>query len=331
TSAPAAVAASASGRRSLGDLWRMSRAISSADMDVMFFPTVYSYVPVFCRAKKVIVIHDVIAEKFPHLTTPRLPARLFWRAKVALGRRQADAIVTISEHSRRGIADYFRIPRKRIHVVGEAGDPVFRRLDDPRPTPRLEALGLAGEGRTVVYVGGFNPHKNLETLVDAFARIASSPEFSDVRLVLVGEYEKEVFHSYSGVIRQRIESLGVAGRVVWTGFLADEDLNVLLNRATLLALPSLLEGFGLPAVEAAACGCPVVATTESPLPELLGEGGRYVAPLDQGGWERELAGVLRSDELRRRMGVAGVAAANRLTWDAAARQLLAVLEGVVAR
>ena len=324
-SVPTVEAASARGRRGLRDMWRMSRALAAPDLDLLLFPTVYSYVPVFSRAKKVVMIHDVIAEKYPQLTVPRPLARCLWKVKTALGRWQAHALVTVSEHSRRGLVEHFRLVPERVYVVGEASDPVFRALADRQPTPRLVRLGLA-DGRLLVYVGGFSPHKNLETLLAAFARIAAQDDLADVRLVLVGEYEKEVFHSYHGTIRRQVEHLGLRPRVVFTGFLPDEELVALLNRATALALPSLLEGFGLPAVEAAACGCPVVATTASPLPELLRDGGLFVDPLDRPGWERALLDVLRSEELRQRLRQEGLAAAQRLTWDAAARQLLAVLD-----
>lgn len=328
---PTAVAAAADGHRSFGDLWRMSRALSISKQDVLLFPTVYSYVPVATRARKVVMIHDIIAEKYPHLTLPSLFARLLWKVKVALGRWQADALVTVSEHSRRGLVEHFRLPPDRVHVVGEASDPVFRVLEDPQLTNRLRGCGLDGVGRTVVYVGGFGPHKNLATLVDVFARVAAREEFTDVRLVLVGEHGKEVFHSAIGALRRQIEERGLVGRVVFTGYLPDADLVVLLNRATVLVLPSLLEGFGLPAVEAAACGCPVLATTASPLPSLLGDGGIFLDPLDAPGWERALADVLGSEALQRRMREAGLAAAGRLTWEAAARQMRDVLRKVVER
>ncbi|MCG3160249.1 MAG: D-inositol-3-phosphate glycosyltransferase [Acidobacteria bacterium] len=333
--APAAVAASANGHRSARDMWRMSRALADPDMDLLLFPTIYSYVPVFSRAKKIVMIHDVIAETYPQLTLPHPLARLFWRAKVAMGRRQADAIVTVSEYSRQGIARRFNLSPERVSVVGEASDPIFRRLPDAGLdaglTPRLEALGVNFDHRTIVYVGGFSPHKNLEALVAAFAKLAAQPAFRDIRLALVGEYEKEVFHSYFGVIRQQVEKQGIADRVIFTGYLPDEELVVLLNCATALALPSLIEGFGLPAVEAAACGCPVIATTASPLPELLGDGGIFIDPRNQAELEDALVRVLESESLRRKMREAGLAAAGRLTWDAAARQMMALIQKVAAQ
>jgi glycosyltransferase involved in cell wall biosynthesis len=327
-SVPAVEAASADGHRSVGDLWRMSRAASAPGFDLLFFPTVYSYVPVLSRARKVLMIMDVIAEKFPQLTVPGRLNRLFWKAKVAMGRRQADALVTLSDHSRAGIVEHFRVAPERVHVIGAASDPVFRVLEEAEPTPHLTALGLGGPGRTVAYVGGFSPHKNLTTLVSAFAAVAAGPEFADVRLALVGEYQKEVFHSQYATIRDQVERLGLAGRVVFTGYLPDEEVVVLLNRAVVLALPSLLEGFGLPAIEAAACGCPVLATTASPLPSLLGAGGLFLDPLDATAWARALADVLSSAPLRERMRAAALDAAPRLTWDTVARRILAVLDEV---
>jgi len=330
-SSPAAIAASANGRRSLGDMWRMSRALSDPNLDLLLFPTIYSYVPVFSRARKIVMIHDVIAETYPQLTLPRPMARLFWRAKVAMGRRQADAVVTVSEYSRQGIARRFNLRPERLFVVGEASDPIFRRLPDARLTPHLEALGVSLDHRLIVYVGGFSPHKNLESLVAAFARLAARPDLSDsrladIRLVMVGEYEREVFHSYFAVVKEQVAKFGIADRVIFTGYLSDEELVVLLNCATALALPSLIEGFGLPAVEAAACGCPVIATTASPLPELLGDGGLYIDPHNPVELEEALARVLESEILRRKMREAGLAAAGRLTWEAAARQMVTLIE-----
>ncbi|MCA9969735.1 MAG: glycosyltransferase family 4 protein [Anaerolineales bacterium] len=326
-----AVAAAADGHRSLRDMARVSWAISRAGCDLLIFPTVYSYVPVVSRARKIVLIHDVIAETFPELTLPSPLARRFWQLKVALGRRQADAIVTVSEYSRQGIARHFGLPADQIHVVGEAGDPIFRRLDAPEWPPALRRLGLSAANRSVIYVGGFGPHKNLAMLVDTFARLVTGPraaELADARLVLVGEYRQEVFHSSAGSLQQQIQALGITDRVIFTGYLPDADLVQLLNLGTVLVLPSLMEGFGLPAVEAAACGCPVIATTESPLPGLLGSGGLYVNPRQPQALEAALARVLSDAGLRQEMGAAGRAAAQALTWPAAARQLLAVIEAV---
>ncbi len=117
TAAPTAVAASSNGHRSLPDIWRMSRALSSPDFDLLLFPTIYSFVPVFSRARKVVMIHDVIPEKYPQLTLPSLTARVFWKTKVALGRWQADALITVSDFSRLGIVEHFKIDPEQVFVL----------------------------------------------------------------------------------------------------------------------------------------------------------------------------------------------------------------------
>jgi glycosyltransferase involved in cell wall biosynthesis len=329
SSAPAAVAASANGRRSLGDLWRMSRALASEPFDLLLFPTIYSYVPVFSRARKLVMIHDVIAETYPSLTVPRLPARLFWKAKVAAGRVQADALVTVSEYSRRGVIKRFGVSPENVYVVGEAGDAVFRVCEGARLPARLASLGIDPARRIVAYVGGFSPHKNLEELIAAFAAICRRG-FQDAQLVMVGDYRGDVFLTYFGTVKAAVQRAGIGEQVIFPGFVPDEELASLLNVSTVLVLPSLMEGFGLPAIEAAACGCPVIATRHSPLPDLLGDGAVYMTP-GANELEEALARVLSSASLRAEMRQAGIAAARRLTWEAAARQMMAVMQEVALR
>jgi glycosyltransferase involved in cell wall biosynthesis len=179
-----------------------------------------------------------------------------------------------------------------------------------------------------VYMGGFSPHKNLTALVSAFARVAARKEFEDVVLVMTGETSSDAFHTYYSTIAAQVESLGLRERVIFTGYLDDENAVVMLNLASVLLLPSLMEGFGLPAVEAAACGCPVIATKASPLAQLLGAGGIFIDP-----GEAEIAGaletVLFSGELQSRMRASGLAAAGRLTWENAAWQMREVIQKVV--
>jgi glycosyltransferase involved in cell wall biosynthesis len=325
-SLPTTAAAAAHGRRRLRDLLAMSRALGDPSIDVLLFPTIYSYVPVLSRARKVVVIHDTTAERFPRLTLDGRAARMFWRVKVALGRRQASVLATVSEYSRTLIAKQFGVDEADVHVVGEAADPIFRRLETPAPTSRLREAGVAGTRRLVVYVGGFSPHKNIDRLFDAFGRLQEDAAFNDVDLALVGEYESEAFFSCYTNIRRLVADRGLLGRVFFTGYLPDDDLVVLLNLATVLVLPSLTEGFGLPAIEAAACGCPVIATSASPLPAILQGGGLYVDPSRPLDLDRALRTVLESPALRRQMREAGLAAAARLSWTAAARQLLGLME-----
>jgi glycosyltransferase involved in cell wall biosynthesis len=328
SSKPAVMAAASDSHRSFRDMWRMSRALSDPEFDVLFFPTVYSYVPVISRVPKVIMIHDVIAEKYPEMTVPDPKARMFWRMKVWIGRWQSKAIVTVSEYSRQKLVEHFGISEKRVFIVGEASDPVFRYIECPNPPQSLAYLGKSLLGRFLVYVGGFGPHKNLAMLLDVFASLVKQQEYADLNLIMVGEYRQEVFFSQFAELKQRIEVDQIQDRVIFTGYLPDEELSCLLNLAQALVLPSLMEGFGLPAVEAAACGCPVIATRESPLPYLLGTAGIYINPNDPADLRQALKQVLDSANQRRQMSVAGIEAASRLTWEAAGKQLHQLLHQV---
>lgn len=323
---PTVQAAAANGSRSLGDMWAMSRAISAHPLDVFFFPSVYSFVPVFSRVPKLVAIHDVIPELFPELVFPTLRSKLFWRAKVKLACAQATRVITVSEYSRRRLAEVLKLDPAEVRVVPEAGAPAFRRLEAVDDAALAARLKIPPGSRMLVYVGGFSPHKNLPLLVDVFGDLAADVRFSDARLVLVGDFEGDVFHSAYAQLKEQVARLGLEGRVVFPGYMGDEHLVPLLNRTTALVLPSFCEGFGLPAVEAAACGTPSVITMRSPLPELLGEGAMALEPDDRAGWREALARILSDPALRERMSAAALAAARALSWQASARRLLAIFE-----
>jgi len=327
SSASAAVAASAKGRRSVRDTIGVSRAMSAARCDVLLYPTVYTFVPTFTRAKKVVFLHDVIAETFPQYTFATRRARLFWNTKVTLARWQADAVVTVSDYSKQCIARHFGMRPESIQVVGEAPDAAFHVIENAAVTDALAAVGVLDASQKVVYVGGFGAHKNLAALVDAFAKIAHRDSSQRLQLILVGEYRNEVFHTAYADLREQIDRCGLQDRVVFTGYLPDREVAILLNLADALVLPSFMEGYGLPAVEAAACGCPVIATNRSPLAGILERGALSVEP-DTREIEAALGKILESESLRADMRQAGLTAARSLTWDAAAQQMMDVLQNL---
>jgi len=180
-----------------------------------------------------------------------------------------------------------------------------------------------------VYVGGFNPHKHLDVIVRAHANVARE-RANKPHLVLVGTIDSDVFHGTRATVLQTINSEGTSSLVHWPGFVPDEQLRHLLSGAVALLMPSENEGFGLPAVEAAACGTPVVATTASPLPQLLPGGGFFVAPRDQGALENAMRSLLDDPALRRDMGARALAWARRLSWTTAARAALGALRDAAA-
>jgi glycosyltransferase involved in cell wall biosynthesis len=328
TSVPTVQAASADGSRSLFDLWQVALAFRRAPIDLLYFPTDYTYVPGFMGVPRIVTIHDAIAELFPDLIFPTFRSKMLYRAKVRSGMRQARLLVTVSDYSRRRLVEKLNIPQTRFRVVSEAADPIFQPLENGFAGEVSKRWGIPADAKCLIYVGGFSPHKNLLMLLDVFRQLAGREALPDLRLVLVGDYVGDPFYSCYGKLVERVKQFGLEERVLFTGRLEDKDLVVLLNRADALVLPSVCEGFGLPGVEAAACGTPIVATTESPLPELLGDGVLAVDPSDHAGWINALERVLTDEALQKRMREAALVAAGRLSWQNSARQLLSVFDEV---
>lgn len=320
-------AAAADGRRSLKDLLAMSRAVLRHKVDVFFFPAVYSYFPVFNRTKIIVTVHDMIADHNPKLVFPNTKSKIFWKLKQNAAVRQADLILTVSEFSKKQITDYFKLPSSRLRVINEAARPIFKVL--PKNGAMSDALGrfqLKPEDRFLLYVGGISPHKNLDTLIKAFDRIAADPKNSDIKLVLVGDYKDDPFFSAYPSLKEQIGELGLEDKVIFTGFISDDDLVLFYNAATALIFPSLEEGFGLPAMEAMACGTPVAASDSSSLPEVLGEAGRFFNPLDADNMAAVIGQILISNEVRKAMSAIGLERAREFVWTKAARDTLAIFD-----
>ncbi len=312
-------------RRGIRDVLRMSRAAGRAGCDVFFFPTSYSYYPT--RGVPIVVtIHDAIAERVPHLTMASRRSRAYWTLKQRLAVRQAKAIVTVSEASRAALLEALPISAQRLHVIREAPADIFSVDGDGTIPSRLK---LREDDPYFLYVGGISPHKNLGVLVSAFESVAR--ERKDVRLVLVGETADEPFLSDLDSVRGAIVRSPVRDSIVIAGYVTDDELAALYRGATATVLPSVMEGFGLPAAESAACGTPVVASSDAALKELLGDAGLYFDHHDVEGLARHLRTLLDDDDARTERRSAVLARVEGLSWAAAADRTIEILEQVAHR
>jgi len=315
-------AASAYGSRSMSDLWRLSRAVSRYDFDVFLFPTSYSFYPLFCKTPTVVVFHDAIAEQHPDLIFPRLRSRLLWKLKTWLAMRRADRLVTVSQNAREQLAEIFRRPIAAIDVVSEGPAPCFQPVDvSPSAATVLRRYGLPDQVPLILYVGGISPHKNLERLLRATKQVTQP-----WHLVLVGDYSTDSFFSSYPEVLELSRKLDIAEHVTFTGYVPDPDLVILYNLATMLVLPSLGEGFGLPVVEAMACGLPVAASNRGSLLEVVGEAGLLFDPC----LEEEIAGsierLLSDESLRRELRNKAQERAKLFSWKNGARKMMSILE-----
>jgi glycosyltransferase involved in cell wall biosynthesis len=317
-------AASASGRRRVRDMLAMGRAVARARLDLMFFPATYTFFPVWNVKHLVVTLHDTLALAHPELVFPTWQGRVSWAMKEHAAVRLADRILTVSEAARRDLRAWFRLPEDRIRVVTEGPDAIF----SPRPAGEesdaaLERTGIAPGTRYLLYVGGLSPHKNLPRLIEAFAAATASAgsDQDDLKLILVGDLG-DVFHTHVPELRETVARLGLGSRVLFPGYVPDADLVFLYNQAIALVQPSLLEGFGLPAVEAMACGVPVLYSRAGSLPEVVGDAGLDFEPTDVADMARSLCRLLGDGALRRRLAGRAESRARRFTWSATARAVL---------
>jgi glycosyltransferase involved in cell wall biosynthesis len=263
--------------------------------------------PLFCKAALIFTIHDLI-----HLSLPGgngWAKRAYFEQVVYPSARRAFRILTVSEYSKREIVKWSRLPEDRVIVAGNGVDGSFS-PDGPR-----HECGT----RYVLYVGNHRLHKNLDRLFAAFRDI-SDPGLA---LMMSGSPTEE--------IRQRLARAGIAKRVRFAGPMNDTELAALYRGAEVLILPSVLEGFGLPVIEAMASGTPVVAARSSCLPEIAGGAAVFVDPLDSNDIRRGMEHVLGSADVRANLREQGFLRASRFTWDQVAnrvnRELHAAYEG----
>lgn len=324
------IAAAADSSRSVGDMLRFTRAVWRARVDVFFSPSVYTYFPLPPRLAAVVTLHDAIAERFPEMTLPSRKARLFWNLKTKLALVQANIVLAVSEFAATEIADVHRIPRARIRVATEAPSAVYAPSESSEQIATVaRKYGVRDGERWFVYVGGFNPHKHVDMIVAAHAAAIRGVDRAP-RLLLVGTLDSDVFHGAGARITDAIRDSGTAELVTWTGFIPDDELRHVLSGAIALLLPSESEGFGLPAVEAAACGTPVIATTASPLPDLLQGGGYFVKPGDEPAVTRAMVALMTDESDRLARGARARERSGRLSWASAADATLSALREAAA-
>ena len=322
TRAPSAAAA-ADSSRSVRDLLRMTRAVRQDRLDAFLFPSVYTYFPVV-GVPTLVGIHDTILDDLPELTLPSFRARTASRLKNWLAVRRAARLFTVSEASRDALSQRLRVPRERLGVVGEAPDPVFAPREGEALTRGLAEAGVAPQDRFFLFWGGISPHKNAETLIDAYARFAADRSDAPL-LVLVGDLETDSYLSAAASVRARIAQHGLGERVRLPGYVSDEALACLCSAATAVVIPSLAEGFGLPAVEAAACGAPLLLSDLPAHRETLDGAALFFPPKDVEALAGLLARVTDDAEERAALGERARQAVAPLTWDAAAESLRTLL------
>jgi len=272
------------------------------------------------RARTLLTVHDV-----SFLTTPQCAEaslRNFLSGVVPQSVTRADHVLADSESTRRDLIQLLGVPGDKVTVVYPGVEPSFCRKDDPVELQRLRVRYGIGDGPFILGVGTLEPRKNWPALIRAWAHLRRENRLPH-RLVIAGG---------TGWLTEGIfeaaEASGLRSEIIFTGFVADADLAALYSTADVFVLPSLYEGFGIPVLEAMACGTPVVCADNSSLPEATGDAALLVDATDEAGIAAAIQGLLENEALRMQLQQRGFEQAQRFTWDAAARTLLNTYERV---
>lgn len=284
----------------------------------LFHATDFVLAPTRAR-RKLLTIHDLAFLFYPDAALPSLHHYL--NVVVPRSVRRADGIIADSHHTACDLTEQWGVPPERITVVqGGVDHTHFRPVQDPQKQQQVRRRYAIGDRPFILALSRLEPRKNFARLIEAFA-LARAEANLPHRLVIAGSKG----WLYEAIFR-RVEELKLHEHVHFTGFVEDADLPALYSAAEFFAYPSLYEGFGLPIVEALACGTPVLTGDNSCLPEAGGPGALYVKAEEVRSIAEGLVRLATDDGLRHRLRKAGLQHAAQFTWERSARRLLEAYE-----
>lgn len=298
-------------------LWHRLRLPIPADLftgRVDLFHSPDFVLPPLRRGKKILTIHDLSFYRYPQGAEPSL----LWYLKGAVPRSvtRADFIFADSQCTKKDLVEILNVPQEKVAVIYPGVDARFRPDDDHRYQTILRAkYGL--ESPFILSVGTIEPRKNYPRLIQAFQLLRAEYKIPH-QLIIVGG-RGWLFHD----IYQEVERLGIGDSVRFLGYVPEEDLRALYRGAEVFAFPSHYEGFGLPPLEAMACGVPTVVSNTSSLPEVVGDAALMVSPDDIKGLAEALYRLLSDDALRAELRKEGLEQAQKFSWEKTGEDVLA--------
>jgi glycosyltransferase involved in cell wall biosynthesis len=301
-------------------LWthlRLAWELGRHPPDVLFVPA--HVLPLLHPKHCVVTVHDLGYRRYPQAHTRGSRWYLEWSTRHNV--RAAERVIADSEATQRDLHEFYGVPAHKIVVAYPAGGEGFAPVRDETKLAQVRRRYGSGESYFLA-VGTLQPRKNLPTLLTAFGSLVRDGALADgTRLVIAGRrgwlYEETI---------ATVRALGLEGRVVFTGYVPQEDLPALLSGALAYVLPSWYEGFGLPVLEAMACETPVICSNVSSLPEVAGDAALLFAPDDPAALARAMRQVHAEPALRDELAARGRVRAQAFSWERCADQVLAVLD-----
>lgn len=279
-----------------------NKAAKAVGIDIMHFP--HYNVPISYRGKYVTTVHDLTHIVLPEFLGGKAKY-LYAKFLMSQALRRASHIFTVSENSKKDIIKYFGTPEDKISITYDAIDDDFRVKDRAEIEYLYNKYSIPRDKKLLLYVGNLKPHKNLSTLLKALKELNRD----DVYLLLVGKAFKSVD------LDEQEKQLGIKDKVIHTGMVSKEELIDLYNLADLFVFPSLYEGFGIPPLEAMACGTPVIAANNSSIPEVCGDAAVYFDGHDEIMLAMQIKELLESNKKRIARQARGLQWYKKFEWE----------------
>jgi glycosyltransferase involved in cell wall biosynthesis len=291
--------------------------LHKAKIDVYHGP---NYVlPIFAKNGMVLTIYDMTLFATQDWYNPISRFRTQRLLKISAGKAQK--IIAGSENSKRDIIKILGVPEEKVRVIYIGIDGMYKPINDQH---QLDSVKIRSgiTNRFILHVGSLNPRKNIPRLIEAYNRLPPDIR-QEYQLVIAGKSGWKADEVFA-----EVKQIGLEDKVVFTGFMGDNDLPVLMNGADLLAFPSLYEGFGIPPLEAMACGTPVIASNTSSIPEVVGDAALLFDPYNVEEMANAIYRALTDERLRNELRQKGFEHVKQFSWERAARETLAVYEEV---
>lgn len=300
-------------QRILWDQVQLPRAAAKAKVDVLFMPAFSA--PKF-KKPVVMTAHDIYGVHFPERLSKT--ARAYWGSLIPKSMQRADHLVCVSEYTKKDIAAQLNVPESKMTVTPLAAAEQFKPMASADYVPVLKNLGL--QNKYIFTIGTIEPRKNFERLIEAFVHANRD----DVHLVIAGKKGWE----YEGVF-EKIRKYHLEKTVHILDYVTDEQLVALYNGCLFFVMPSLFEGFGLPALEAMKCGAPVAVSQSTSLPEVVGRSGVFFDPRNVEEMRERMNLLLQDAQLRDTLSQYSLKRATEFSWEKTAQKTIDAIKTVV--
>jgi glycosyltransferase involved in cell wall biosynthesis len=296
----------------------LPKALKEEKIDLFFSP--YYKAPLFTDVKIITVVHDLIPILFPDRQSIKgLLAKTYCRSFIKKSKNRIEKILTVSAHSQQDLMNICDIEENKIKVIPNAVASHYQCVDQSFKD-EMKSFGIQKE--FIFFIGQFKPHKNVETLIRAYGLLSEELK-ARYQLVLGGGKNQ-----YIRKLKKIIKELDLKQNIIFAGFISEKDLPKFYNAASLFVFPSFYEGFGIPPLEAMACGTPVIASNTSSLPEVVGDAGICINPYSVEEFTKAMELVLLDENLQNDLIKKGLERSKQFTIEKFCRSILKVFSEI---